>query len=673
MATATANAPHANGVIANGMPAEQQAGMPPSTQGAPPTSVPPQAATSQVAMAPSYAGIPSASLYVGELDPTTTEAMLYELFNTIGQVASVRVCRDAVTKLSLGYAYVNYHNVQDGERALETLNYTPIKGKPCRIMWSQRDPSLRKSGTGNIFIKNLDSTIDNKALHDTFSAFGNILSCKVVMEENGNSKGYGFVHYETQEAADTAIASVNGMMMNDQQVYVGPHIPKKERLAKLEEQRANFTNLYIKNIPEDMTDEQLNEMFAKYGSIVSAAVKGDEQNPGKNKGFAFVNFEDHPAAKAAVDDLHDNEYQGRKLYVQRAQKKAERQDELQKKFEQAKQERLQKWEGVNLYVKNLEDDMDEKKLEQEFAQFGTIQSIKIMRDDKASSRGFGFVCYTSPEEAQRALQNMNGKMIGTKPLYVALAQRKEQRRAHLEALHSQRPPQMKPYHAMLHGVPAPMFGGGPIMYGPPGAIPQRGYYMPSIMGPRPRWQPGQPPQGPPTGPYGHQMPAPPHGPQHQGFNPNAMSLGPGARPARPRGGPPRAPVGPGRYPPPQQQRPVGKKPGPRSGPGSGAHEGGAKENTLPGNTQATNEATLPINPDDLMKMPIKDQKQMLGEAIYMRIEPLAKEDTGKVTGMFLEMDHLELLNLLGDMARLEEKVTKAVEALHQHKKGTPAK
>ena len=105
-----------------------------------------------------------------------------------------------------------------GERALETLNYTPVRGKPCRIMWSQRDPSLRKSGTGNIFIKNLDQSIDNKALHDTFSAFGNILSCKVVMQENGQSKGYGFVHYETQEAADNAIKSVNGMMMNDQQV-----------------------------------------------------------------------------------------------------------------------------------------------------------------------------------------------------------------------------------------------------------------------------------------------------------------------------------------------------------------------------------------------------------------------------------------------------------------------
>ena len=160
---------------------------------------------------------PMASLYVGDLHSDVTEAMLYEKFSPAGPVLSIRVCRDMITRRSLGYAYVNFQQPADAQSALDTMNFDEMKGKPIRIMWWQSDPSLRKSGVGNVFIKNLDKSIDNKALYDTFSAFGNILSCKVVCDENG-SKGYAFVHFETQEAADKAIEKMNGLLLNDRKV-----------------------------------------------------------------------------------------------------------------------------------------------------------------------------------------------------------------------------------------------------------------------------------------------------------------------------------------------------------------------------------------------------------------------------------------------------------------------
>ena len=67
----------------------------------------------------------STSLYVGDLDITVTEAQLYDLFNQVGQVVSIRVCRDLITKRSLGYAYVNYNIVQDGTSILSPSSFFP--------------------------------------------------------------------------------------------------------------------------------------------------------------------------------------------------------------------------------------------------------------------------------------------------------------------------------------------------------------------------------------------------------------------------------------------------------------------------------------------------------------------------------------------------------------------
>lgn len=631
----------------------------------------------------SPASQPNTSLYVGELDPTVTEAMLYEIFSMIGPVASIRVCRDAVTRRSLGYAYVNYLNAPDAERALEQLNYSLIKSKACRIMWSQRDPSLRKTGQGNIFIKNLDETIDNKALHDTFAAFGDILSCKVATDDHGNSKGYGFVHYVTGESAEAAIKGVNGMQLNDKVVFVGIHVPRRERQAKIDEVRSQFTNLYIKNLPTETTTEELNEVFGKFGPITSAAVQSDES--GKHRGFGFVNYENHESASKAVDALHDKDYKGNILYVARAQKRTERDAELRKAHEQQKYETTLKYQGVNLYVKNLDDEYDDVKLQNEFTPFGTITSCKVMKDDKGTSKGFGFVCFSSPDEATKAVAEMNGKMLGSKPLYVSLAQRKEVRKQQLEAQMSQRS-QMRSQQIASVGIPGapygappnPMYFGGVAAYPPQGGrgmiYPPNG--MAAGMPPRPRYAP--PGQMAPMGIPGA-APYPLHPQDYPGY-----PVGGPAPPVGVRGipGPPAHLGGPnnpsnfrggvGAAIPPMNGRGAGYAPG---GPGvmRGGPQGreGYPPSTLSGRAashRGTDMMPVGLNPAALAKASPAEQKQLLGEALYPQIAEKQPEKAGKITGMILEIDNADLIHLLSNRPALDAKVMEAVQVLDEYER-----
>ncbi|KAH6647426.1 hypothetical protein BKA67DRAFT_504186, partial [Truncatella angustata] len=676
----------------------------------------------------------SASLYVGELDPSVTEAMLFELFSSIGSVASIRVCRDAVTRRSLGYAYVNYNSTPDGERALEELNYTQIKGRPCRIMWSQRDPALRKTGAGNIFIKNLDAAIDNKALHDTFAAFGNILSCKVAQDESGASKGYGFVHYETDEAAAAAIKHVNGMLLNEKKVYVGPHIPKKDRQSKFEEMKANFTNVYVKNIALEASDDHFRELFEQFGDVTSSSLARDQE--GKSRGFGFVNFTTHEAAAKAVDDLNGKDFQGQDLYVGRAQKKHEREEELRKSYEAARQEKASKYQGVNLYIKNLNDDVDDEKLRAMFSEFGPITSAKVMRDslsesgDEAEpkegqenkeneeeipeepkeedddkkekksgdrklgkSKGFGFVCFSNPEDATKAVTEMNQRMFDGKPLYVALAQRKDVRKSQLEASIQARNQLRMQQAAAAAGMPQ-QFMQPPVFYGPgqqpafpPGGrglpFPQPGMGMP--QGGRPGQFPNAFPQGGRGGPGPQVMPQmympgqfpPGAAPYGQPNNPQFMAAMAQAQQTiggNGRGGPGgRGPMqgmpgmgGPGMpgYPPNGRQGPGGRGGAPRNGPGG----------QFPGGRGAP-APQQDLTPSSLLQSQLQahngnpqQQKQMLGEVIFPKISAIQPDLAGKITGMLLEMDNTELVNLIEDDTALRAKVDEAMAVYDEYVK-----
>lgn len=84
--------------------------------------------------------------------------------------------------------------------------------------------------------------------------------------------------------------------------------------------------------------------------------------------------------------------------------------------------------GKNLYVGNMSFDVDDAALEEMFKAHGTVESAKVITDrETGRSRGFGFVEMSSDEEAQAAIEALNGKEIGGRTLKVNEARPRENR------------------------------------------------------------------------------------------------------------------------------------------------------------------------------------------------------------------------------------------------------
>jgi len=444
-----------------------------------------------------------------------------------------------------------------------------------------------------------------------------------------------------------------------------------------------------------------------------------ESKEPESLGFGFVNFLDHESAAAAVKALHEKEYTvtedgetiAKVLFVGRAQKKVERERELRTKYESEKMDRIAKFQGVNLYVKNLDDGVSDDDLRNEFAAMGTITSARVMRDHKTGiSRGFGFVCFSTPDDSTRAVNEMNGKIISGKPIFVALAQRRDVRRAQLEAQHNQgrngpnngggggqpgapgQPGMMRgPMGGPMGGYPGavPMYMPGP---GRPGGMqPSYPVGVPQMMGggggrggypmggpgghPRPGGYPmqgyGMMPAQPGRGGRGGAMGRGGRGP-HQGGRggaPGPYGRGPGrggpapikfSQQARNAAGPPQGgPAGgmpPGGAP--------GGPPAPRPNDAAGASAPPAPGG--PGAAPGPPVAAEQLTPAALASASPEIQKNMIGERLYPLIHQTQPELAGKITGMLLEMDNSELLHLLESPEALGSKIHEALQVLEAH-------
>jgi polyadenylate-binding protein len=235
------------------------------------------------------------------------------------------------------HAFVHFNSVEDAEKARLELNGVKINAKyatnkiskPVRLCkYETKQNQVEIDIQCNLLVKNLPKDLSAHSLYNMFRQFGDIRSCKLVVDYLGNSKGYGYVGYYRVEDSERAKNELDERDINGKLLKVTTLLHGKRT-----EKRKN--NIYVKHIPKDnFNDDNLKELFEKYGEIKSAIVVKDQN--GNSKGFGFVCFNRPEDAEEAYNNMKDATIFKNlpPLYVNFAMKKSERQELLIKKREE---------------------------------------------------------------------------------------------------------------------------------------------------------------------------------------------------------------------------------------------------------------------------------------------------------------------------------------------------
>ncbi|RDB29896.1 Polyadenylate-binding protein, cytoplasmic and nuclear [Hypsizygus marmoreus] len=164
------------------------------------------------------------AMHCAEIEGQNIAVQVYQQRRTSGNVAEFSV--NAPAFVPSGSMFPSYPPQYSPPRAPYPVQLAPLSGPGSTSHSGLIDPC-------NLFCKNLDPEIDSNGLFTHFRQFGQIVSARVMRNENGESRGFGFVSYQTTDQASAAMHAMNGAMLGSKQVVVRLHEPKQLRQEKL--------------------------------------------------------------------------------------------------------------------------------------------------------------------------------------------------------------------------------------------------------------------------------------------------------------------------------------------------------------------------------------------------------------------------------------------------------
>ncbi|MCL7042231.1 hypothetical protein MKW94_012904 [Papaver nudicaule] len=277
-------------------------------------------------------------------------------------------------------------------------------------------PGFDSSTCRSVYVGNIHTQVTEPLLQEVFASTGPLEGCKLIRKEKSS---YGFVDYFDRRSATLAIMSLNGRHLFGQPIKVNWAYASGQR-----EDTSGHFNIFVGDLSPEVTDATLFACFSVYSSCSDARVMWD-QKTGRSRGFGFVSFRNEQEAQRAINDLTGKWLGSRQIRCNWATKGAGVNDDKQNSDAQSMAElsngtsddgQEMKNEAApennpqytTVYVGNLAPEVTQLDLHRFFYALGAgvLEEVRVQRD-----KGFGFVRYSTHEEAAMGIQMGNANLL----------------------------------------------------------------------------------------------------------------------------------------------------------------------------------------------------------------------------------------------------------------------
>ncbi|KAL6107684.1 elavl1 [Pungitius sinensis] len=347
--------------------------------------------------------------------------------------------RGHIRYLKVCEVQTSQNDVRDGQHASKGASGKELYDNGyCEQMMEDDDSRT------NLIVNYLPQSMSQDELRSLFSSVGDVESAKLIRDKvAGHSLGYGFVNFVNPNDAERAISTLNGLRLQSKTIKVSFARPSSDMIKD--------ANLYISGLPRTLSQQELEDMFTRFGHIINSRVLVDQAS-GLSRGVAFIRFDKRSEAEDAVKHLNGHtppgsaepitvKFAANPNQARNSQMMSQMYHGQSRRFGGPVHHQAQRFRfspmsvdhmggggGVSgspsggwcIFIYNLGQDADEAILWQMFGPFGAVVNVKVIRDFNTNKcKGFGFVTMTNYEEAAMAIHSLNGYRLGDKVLQVS--------------------------------------------------------------------------------------------------------------------------------------------------------------------------------------------------------------------------------------------------------------